>query len=193
MTERASSAAAAHVVGGGAFVRYDGEGADEDVARVRIVVVFEDDDDDESSDDVVKAKAFIHRRLVFVVVVALAGRFTSSHRRNLQFASDVIDGCVVDIDIARTTALVGVVCRARSKKDAGSIEEIPGGMRESERGNTHELWVSCPNFAVFCVSRAFDVIWPLIGGFFLLIRTEPTTTPKLATIWDLHIVGVSGR
>ena len=100
MTDRASSAAAAHVIGGGAFVRYDGEGADEDVARVRIVVVFEDDDDDESSDDddVVKAKAFTHRRLVFVVVVALAGRLTSSpHRRNLQFASE----CVVDIDIAR--------------------------------------------------------------------------------------------
>ena len=123
MTDRASSAAAAHVVGGGAFVRYDGDGADEDVARVRIVVVvFEDDDDDdddgESSDDdddVVKAKAFTHRRLVFVVVVvALAGRFTSSHRRSLQFASDVIDGCVVDIDIARTTAPVGVVCRPSS-------------------------------------------------------------------------------
>ena len=100
MTDRASSAAAAHVVGGGAFVRYDGEGADEDVARVRIVVVFEDDDDDESSDDdVVKAKAFTHRRLVFVVVVALAGRLTS----HLQFASDVIEGCGVDIDIAHTT------------------------------------------------------------------------------------------
>lgn len=112
MTDRASSAAAAHVVGGGAFIRYDGEGADEDVARVRIVVVFEDDvDDDESSDDddVVKAKAFTHRRLVFVVLVALARRFTSSHRRNLQFASDVIDGCVVDVDIAHTSTTL--VCR----------------------------------------------------------------------------------
>jgi hypothetical protein len=131
MTDRASSAAAAHVVGGGAFVRYDGDGADEDVARVRIVVVFEDDDDDD--DDVVKAKAFTHRRLVFVVVVALAGRLTSSHRRNLQFASDVIDGCVVDIDIARTTALVGVVCRVHGAKKmldpCGT--HIPGGMRES--------------------------------------------------------------
>jgi hypothetical protein len=141
MTDRASSAAAAHVVGGGAFIRYDGDGADDDVARVRIVVVFEDDDDDddddddESSDDddVVKAKAFTHRRLVFVVVVALAGRLTSSHRRNLQFASDVIDGCVVDIDIARTTALVGVVCRVHGAKKmldpCGT--HIPGGMRES--------------------------------------------------------------
>ena len=114
MTERASSAAAAHVVGGGAFVRYDGEGADDDVARVRIVVVvFEDDDDDDESsdddDDVVKAKAFTHRRLVFVVLVALARRFTSSHRRNLQFASDVIDGCVVDVDIAHTSTTL--VCR----------------------------------------------------------------------------------
>ena len=124
MTDRASSAAAAHVVGGGAFVRYDGDGADEDVARVRIVVVFEDDDNVESSDDVVKAKAFTHRRLVFVVVIALAGRLTS----HLQFASEVIDGCVVDIDIARTPALVGVVCRARSKKDAGSIEQIFQGV-----------------------------------------------------------------
>ena len=121
MTDRASSAAAAHVVGGGAFVRYDGDGADEDVARVRIVVVVvfedDDDDDDESSDDdddddVVKAKAFTHRRLVFVVVVvALAGR-PRSHPRNLQLVSDFIDGCVVDIDVAHASARgVGVVCR----------------------------------------------------------------------------------
>ena len=111
ITDRASSAAAAHVLGGGAFVRWDEDepsvdadtdADDSDAARVR--VVFEEDDDEV---DVVKANAFTRRRRRVVVVVGFAALAIrrASRRRDPQQNSRL--GCVVDI----ARVVVVVVCR----------------------------------------------------------------------------------